>query len=100
MNIPQQHLHLQQSRAEIGHQPDRSPLRPGVPPFCDGLRSHGIIKLTMHRAYMTSVRPMFPSHVLPLAIDQTAHDRGRDFPFAQTAPNLRLTGEGDKDGYR
>src|SRR5271165_5377049 len=37
MNIPQQHLQLQQSRAEIGHQPDRSPLRPGVPPFCDGL---------------------------------------------------------------
>src|SRR5271165_4745082 len=37
MNIPQQHLQLQQSRAEIGHQPDRSPLRPVVPPFCDGL---------------------------------------------------------------
>src|SRR5208282_3885098 len=37
MNIPQQHLQLQQSRAGIGHQPDRSPLRPGVPPFCDGL---------------------------------------------------------------
>ena len=38
MNIPQEHLQLQQSRAGIDHQPDRSPLRPGVPPICDGLQ--------------------------------------------------------------
>ena len=37
---------------------------------------------------------------LPLAIDQAAHDRGRDFLFAPSPPNLRLVSEGEKDGYR
>ena len=62
--------------------------------------SHGIIKLTMPRAYMTSVRQMFRAIGLPLAIDQVGHDRGRDFLFAPPPPNLRLMSEGEKDGYR
>jgi hypothetical protein len=37
---------------------------------------------------------------LPLAIDQAAHDHGRDFLFAPSPPNLRLVSEGEKDGYR
>ena len=37
---------------------------------------------------------------LPLAIDLAAHDRGRDFLFAPSPPNLRLVSEGEKDGYR
>jgi hypothetical protein len=37
---------------------------------------------------------------LPLAIDQAGHDRGSDFLFAPTPPNLRLMSEGEKDGYR
>jgi hypothetical protein len=28
------------------------------------------------------------------------HDRGRDFLFAPSPPNLRLVSEGEKDGYR
>jgi hypothetical protein len=54
----------------------------------------------MPRAYMSPVRQMFPSHRPSTAIDQAAHDRGRDFLFAPTPPNLRLMSEGEKDGYR
>jgi hypothetical protein len=61
---------------------------------------HGAIKVKMHRAYMTSVRQMSRAIGLPLAIDQLAHHRGRDFLFAPTPPNLRLMSEGEKDGYR
>jgi hypothetical protein len=37
---------------------------------------------------------------LPLAVDQAGHDRGSDFLFAPTPPNLRVVSEGEKDGYR
>jgi hypothetical protein len=36
----------------------------------------------------------------PPAIDQAGHDRGRDFLFAPSPPNLCLMSEGEKDGYR
>jgi hypothetical protein len=62
--------------------------------------SHGIVKVTPPLAYTTSVSGCSRATGLPPAIDQAAHDRGRDFPFAPTPPNLRLTSEGDKDGYR
>jgi hypothetical protein len=54
----------------------------------------------MPRAYIVSVRQMFGGRRLPPPDDQTTHDRGRDFLFAPTPPNLRLMSEGEKDGYR
>jgi hypothetical protein len=54
----------------------------------------------MPRAYMTSVRQMSRAIGLPLAIDQAGHDRGRDFLFAPSPPNLRLMSEGEEGGYR
>jgi hypothetical protein len=54
----------------------------------------------MHRAYVASVRQMSRAIGLPPAIDRAAHNRGRDFLFAPTPPNLRLMSEGEKDGYR
>ena len=62
--------------------------------------SHGIIKVMMPRAYTTSVSGCSRATGLPPAIDQAAHDRGGDFLFAPTPPNLRLMSEGEKDGYR
>jgi hypothetical protein len=37
---------------------------------------------------------------VPLAVDPAVYDRGLDFLFAPSSPNLRLMSEGDKDGYR
>jgi hypothetical protein len=57
--------------------------------------------LTAHPS-STAIVATTPSRAtgLPLAIDQAAHDRGKDFLFAPSPPNLRLMSEGEKDGYR
>jgi len=54
----------------------------------------------MLRADTTSVRQMFPSHRPATGHDRAARNRGRDFLFAPSPPNLRLMSEGEKDGYR
>jgi hypothetical protein len=52
------------------------------------------------RVYMTSSGGCSRDIGLPLAIDEAAHDRCRDFLFAPPPPKLRLMSEGEKDGYR
>jgi hypothetical protein len=46
------------------------------------------------------VKQMFPGERHSTGHKSGAHDRGKDFLFAPSPPNLRVMSEGDKDDYR